>query len=481
MKDIHQAYGFDDVTVGPGSEHYRPADVNTKTRITRNIEVAGPIIASEGPHVSIDLAIELACKGGVAIMSGREPIEDQMEKIEEVKRRQNIVIYNPYIVSPDMPLRDAVRLMEEKKISGILVAYSDKILKGILTNRDVRFAEEGMTQRKKLFVRDVMKTDLVTGWPGISLEEAKDLLKVHKKEKLPLVDQNGRIAGLDTLKDMDNLKRFHDASRDRYGRLRVGAGIELTPDIEERAEKLIEAGADFLSLLFSRGNLYEIVRVIQRLKRMDRADLVVGNVANGEVAKMLCDAGADAIVVDGGSSSMSIKERVSGVALGQITAIMTVVDALGNDIPVIAAGGIRGPGEITKATAAGASAVKIGALFAGVKESAAEEISAGGRLYKSYSGRDIAAAFDPDIRQYTDQNTLVPEGFDGMVPYAGELGGVYDYLINGFKQGMADVGCRTVEELRIKGKLFRASRRGSGGIIMTREAKDFALLEKSAK
>jgi IMP dehydrogenase len=445
---------FDDVLLEPGYSDVLPREVDVRTWLTRNIRINIPLVSSPMDTVTeSDLAIALAQEGGMGIIHKNMSIEDQTREVEKVKRSENGIITDPVTLPPDATVGQARRLMEQYKVSGIPITENG-YLRGIITRRDLRFLTDN-NQR----VSEVMtKENLVTAPEDTTLESASRILTANKVEKLLLVDENNRLKGLITIKDIDKMMNYPNACKDKRGRLRVGAAIGVYDF--ERAESLVKAEVDVLVVDSAHGHSANVLETVRKIKKMFNIDVIAGNVATEEGAKALADAGADAVKVGIGPGSICTTRVISGVGVPQITAIANAVKALeGTGIPVIADGGIRYSGDITKAIAAGAHSVMIGGLFAGVAESPGQVIIYKGRTFKAYRGMgSLGAMMSGSSERYRqagkDQDAtpgkLVPEGVEGRVPYKGPLSPFVYQLVGGLRAGMGYCGCRNIEELRTR-------------------------------
>lgn len=476
----YHAITFDDVLLEPAKSDVVPADVDVSTRLTRNIRLNIPILSAPMDTVTESaMAIALAQQGGLGVIHKNMSIQAQVEEVIKVKRSANGIILNPATLPPDATLEQARELMDQLKVSGIPIVDSDRRLLGIITRRDLRFLE---TWDGK--VADVMtKENLVTATGHVTLEEAERILIRKKVEKLLLVDENFRLTGLITIKDIDNMRRYPDACRDALGRLRVGAAVGVHD--YERAERLIQAGVDVLVVDSAHGHSVNVLETVREIKRQWDIDVVAGNVATAAGCRDLIEAGADAVKVGIGPGSICTTRVISGVGVPQITAIMEAAKAAeATGTPIIADGGIRYSGDITKAIAAGAHAVMIGGLFAGLEESPGQLILYQGRAYKQYRGMgSLGAMVQGSKERYRQGRTgkvekLVPEGVEGRVPYRGPLGPFVYQLVGGLRAGMGYCGTRTIEELRTKTTFLLVSPAGvreshPHDIIITQEAPNY--------
>lgn len=480
---IREALTFDDVLLVPSESAVLPKDVDTSTYLTKNIALNIPIVSAAMDTVTeSQTAICLAQEGGIGIIHRNMSIDRQVLEVDKVKKSESGMIVSPITIEPDQKVSDALDLMNRYRISGVPVVRKKRLV-GILTNRDLRF-ETNLEQP----VSNVMtKENLVTVSASISLEDSKRLLHQHRIEKLLVVDENFNLKGLITIKDIEKIKQFPLACKDSLGRLRVGAAVGII-DREERVEALLAAGADAIVIDTSHGHSSAVLDAIRDTKkRFPQCDLIAGNVATPEGAKALIDAGVDAIKVGVGPGSICTTRIIAGVGVPQITAITDACKIASKyEIPVIADGGIKYSGDIVKALAAGAHTVMIGSLFAGTEESPGETILYQGRSYKVYRGMGSLEAMKlgSQDRYYQDdiESTikLVPEGIEGRVPFRGSLSASLFQLIGGLKAGMGYVGCKMINDLRIKAKFVRITSAGLReshvhDVIITKEAPNYWL------
>ncbi|WP_022855210.1 IMP dehydrogenase [Thermodesulfobacterium thermophilum] len=467
MLDIlYEAYTFDDLLLVPAYSEVLPKDVDVSTYITSKIKLNIPLISAAMDTVTESrMAISMAREGGLGVIHRNMSLDEQVREVEKVKKSESGMIYDPVTVSPDTPIKEVLKLMEEFKISGIPVVEGPrKKLVGIITNRDLRF--ETNFERP---VRELMtKENLVTAKPGISLEEAIKILHEHRIEKLLIVDDDFCLKGLITIKDIEKLKKYPNACKDELGRLRVGAAIGVGANRLEQAERLLKAGADVLFIDSAHGHSKNVIETIKEIKyHFPDCQLIAGNVATAEGAEALIKAGADGIKVGIGPGSICTTRIVAGAGVPQLTAIHNcAVVAEKYGIPVIADGGIRFSGDIVKALAAGAHAVMIGNLFAGTEEAPGETILYEGRTYKVYRGMGSLSAMakrggsERYGQEGEDLSKLVPEGIEGKVPYRGPVSNMIYQLVGGIRSGMGYCGCRTIEELRKKAKFIKITPAG---------------------
>src|SRR5271170_145954 len=478
--ELREGLTFDDVLLLPQASDLLPSSCDVATLLTPNIRLRIPLVSSPMDTVTESrTAIAIAQMGGLGFIHRNLTVERQAAEVAAVKKYESGMIADPVTVHPEQKISDALATMERFGISGLPVVTDGRLV-GILTNRDLRFE-----QRLDRPVRDVMTKQVITARPGISLEAAKEILQAHRIEKLPLVDEHNRLRGLSTVKDMDKATRHPFSSKDARGRLRVGAAIGVGPDREERAAALKRAGVDTLCIDTAHGHSQNVIDALRATKHeCPEIDVVAGSVATSEGAKALIDAGADALRVGMGPGSICTTRMVAGVGVPQITAIMDCVAvAEPRNVPVIADGGIRFSGDITKAIAAGASTVMIGSLFAGTEESPGETILYQGRTYKSYRGMGSMGAMeagsaDRYAQEGVERGKTVPEGIEGQVPYKGPLAGMVDQLVGGLRSGMGYCGAANLTELQERSKFIRISSAGLleshvHDVIITREAPNY--------
>jgi len=482
--DTPEGLTFDDVLLIPARSDFLPSSASVQSRLTREITLNIPLVSAAMDTVTeARMAIAMAQEGGLGIVHRNLPIEEQAREIEIVKKSESGMIIDPVTVHPEQKIADALEIMSRFKISGLPVTVEGRLV-GIITNRDLRF-EKNFERR----VKEVMTKDgLVTASPGIGLDQAKEILHQHRIEKLLIVDEQKRLRGLITVKDIEKAIQYPNSSKDRLGRLRVGAAIGTGPDTGERIEALVRAGADVLVLDTAHGHSDNVIDTCRQVKRANpRVDLIAGNVATSEGAKALIDSGADAVKVGMGPGSICTTRVVTGVGVPQITAIAEVA-RVANDarVPVIADGGIKYSGDITKAIAAGADTVMIGSLFAGTEESPGETVLYQGRTYKIYRGMGSLEAMrerEGSRNRYfqddeLEQMKLVPEGIESRVPHKGPLSFIVTQLVGGVRAGMGYTGCRTIDELHEKARFMRvtnASLQESHvhDVVITKEAPNY--------
>ncbi|MCF7956810.1 MAG: IMP dehydrogenase [Phycisphaerae bacterium] len=455
-KIIGQAITFDDVLLIPGASNFLPKDANTATKLTRNISINIPLVSSPMDTVTESaLAIALAQEGGIGIIHKNLTVEAQTREVDKVKRSENGIILDPVTLGPDIKVSIARELMAEQNISGVPIVDKNAKLVGILTRRDLAFL--GNNEQN---IQSVMTSEnLVTGPPNTTLEQAEAILNRHKVEKLLLINTNGTLAGLITMRDIDRVHQYPNASKDPRGRLRVGASVGVLDF--DRIEHLIRKDVDLIVVDSAHGHSKNVIETVKEIRKRWDIDIIAGNVATGEAAKALIDAGADAIRVGIGPGSICTTRVVSGVGVPQITAIMNcsaVGDAHG--VPIIADGGIRQSGDITKAIAAGASTVMLGSLLAGLDESPGKLVIYKGRRFKEYRGMGSMGAMVTGGGGRYGQNTkqsekLVPEGVEGRVPYRGPLQDYVYQMVGGLRAGMGYCGTPDINALRKNAQFMR--------------------------
>jgi IMP dehydrogenase len=473
---------FDDVLLIPAESSILPGDTNVSTRLTERITLNIPLVSAAMDTVTESkTAIAMAQEGGIGIIHRNLPVATQAAEVERVKKSESGMISDPITVAPDQKISEAQQIMTKYGISGLPVTKNGRLV-GILTNRDLRF-------EKKLdrVVSEVMTKDkLITVKPGVDLDEAKEILHHHRIEKLLVVDDNFELKGLITVKDIEKKIQYPNACKDERGRLRVGAAVGVGPDWEERVESLVRAGVDLVAVDTAHGHSKNVLDVVKRVRRRyPDLDLAAGNVATDEGTSALIQAGANVVKVGVGPGSICTTRVVSGVGVPQITAIGSCAKAAARqNIPIIADGGIKYSGDITKALAAGADSVMIGSLFAGTEESPGETILYQGRTYKVYRGMGSLGAMGQGSRDrygqadVEDAKKLVPEGIEGQVPYKGSLSFNIHQLVGGLRAGMGYLGCKDVATLRAKARFMQvtaaALREGHvHDVFITKEAPNY--------
>jgi IMP dehydrogenase len=474
---------YDDVVLVPSKSAVLPSEVDVRTQLTRNIQINIPIISSAMDTVTESrLAIAMAREGGMGIIHRVLTPADQAAEVDRVKKSESGMILDPVTISPDQTIRDAHELMARYRISGIPVTKNKKLV-GILTNRDLRFET-----RLDLKVSQVMKRDkLVTAPEGTSLEKAREILHEHRIEKLPVVNKHGDLKGLITIKDIEKRIKYPNACKDAHGRLRVGAAVGVGPDIEDRVTQLKKAGVDLLVVDTAHGHAQAVLETVRMIKKQHPSlELIAGNIATAEAAKDLLRAGVDAVKVGVGPGSICTTRIVSGSGMPQLTAIADCAKVLeGSGVPIVADGGIKFSGDISKALAAGASVVMLGGLLAGTEESPGETVLYQARTYKVYRGMGSIGAMERGGGDRYGQSgrpaqKLVPEGIEGRVPYKGPLSAVIYQLVGGVKSGMGYCGCKTIPELQKNASFIRQTVAGLReshvhDVIITKEAPNYRM------
>ena len=473
---------FDDVLLMPAKSDVIPKETDISTKLTRNITLNIPIISAAMDTVTESkLAIAIAREGGLGIVHRAMPPEKQALEIDKVKKSESGMIVDPITISPNEPISKAVKLMERYKISGVPVTVKDKLV-GILTNRDLRF-ETNLDRR----VEEVMTREkLITAAVGTTLEEAKDLLHEYKIEKLPIVDDEFNLKGLITIKDIEKKRKYPNACKDHMGRLRVGAAVGVGEEAIYRAELLVKAGVDVIVIDTAHGHSKGVIETLKEIKRLFDIDVIAGNIATAEAAEELISAGADALKIGIGPGSICTTRIVAGAGVPQLTAISNCYKVSSKaNIPLIADGGIKYSGDISKAIAAGAQCVMIGSLFAGTDESPGELILYQGRTYKEYRGMGSLGAMQQGAQdrygqQGVESEKLVPEGVEGRVPYKGGLANSIHQLVGGLRSGMGYCGCSTLDEMRTKARFIRITNAGLReshvhNVIITKEAPNYRI------
>lgn len=481
-EQIQEALTFDDISLLPDYSEILPHETNVETLLTRQISMRIPLISAAMDSVTeADTAISMAREGGLGFIHRNMTIERQAQEVNKVKKSESGMVVDPVTVEPDQCISDVLELMARYRISGVPVVKNGELV-GIITNRDLRFETN-----LQLKVSEVMtKENLITAPLGISLEESKKLLHKNRIEKLLIVDDQRRLQGLITIKDIMKIIKYPNACKDRLGRLRVGAAVGVGKDVLDRVRALCSAGVDAIVVDSAHGHSRNVLKTVERIKsEYPELQVVAGNVATAAGAESLIEAGADAVKVGVGPGSICTTRIIAGVGVPQITAIMECARvARPKGIPVIADGGVKYSGDIVKALAAGADSVMIGSLFAGTDESPGETILYQGRSYKVYRGMgSIGAMKEGSWDRYgqdelTDPQKLVPEGIEGKVPYRGTIAASVHQLIGGLRAGMGYLGCATLEELRTKAKMVRVTSAGLReshvhDVIITKEAPNY--------
>ncbi len=480
-KIVEEAITFDDVLLIPSYSEVLPSDVSLETNLTQKIKLGIPIVSAAMDTVTESaLAIALAREGGIGFVHKNMTIEEQAAEVNKVKRTENGMISNPVTLSRNHTLQDALSLMQEYKISGLPVIESDNTLVGIITNRDIKY--QSNLQQK---VEEVMtKENIITSSRDTSLEQAKEILLDNRIEKLPIVDENYKLIGLITIKDIDNLLEYPNACKDVDGRLRVGAGVGVGNDTLARVQALVKAGVDIIAVDSAHGHSINVLNKIREIRAtFPELDIVGGNIVTAEAAKDLIEAGANALKVGVGPGSICTTRVVAGVGVPQLSAIYNVFEyAAQKNIPVIADGGIKLSGDIVKAIASGASCVMLGSLFAGTEEAPGDEIIFQGRKFKSYQGMGSLSAMkrgSKDRYFQSEAKKLVPEGIEGRVPYKGRLSDVVYQLCGGIRAGMGYCGTKNIKVLQTDSKMVKISSAGlkeshPHDVIITQEAPNYS-------
>jgi IMP dehydrogenase len=454
QKFAKEGLTFDDVLLVPAESSVLPADVSTRTRLTREIELEVPIVSAAMDTVTeARTAIALAREGGIGVLHRNLSIEEQVAEVDRVKRSEAGMIDDPVTLPPDALVADALALMERYRISGVPIVEERGKLVGVLTNRDLRFEEDTSQPVSNLMT----SIDLITAPVGTTLAEAEAILHRHKVEKLPIVDEHGLLRGLITVKDIKKRIEYPLATKDEQGRLRVGAAVGVGPDARDRATALVDAQVDLLVVDTAHGHAATVIEMVRRLKREHGVEIVAGNVSTGAGAEALIDAGADAVKVGQGPGSICTTRVVAGVGVPQVTAVYDCARvAAERGVPVIADGGVSSSGDVAKALAAGADAVMLGSMLAGTDEAPGDVVVSHGERFKEYRGMGSLGAmkargfstdryFQGDVE---DSDKLVPEGVEGRVPYKGPLRNVVQQIVGGVRQAMGYCGAVTIEEMK---------------------------------
>jgi IMP dehydrogenase len=484
ISQIKEGLTYDDVLLVPAYSEVLPKDVKLTSKLTRNIDVKTPIVSAAMDTVTeTALAIAIAQQGGIGVIHKNMSIEAQALQVRKVKRSESGMILDPVILNENSLVQDALNLMHENKIGGIPVVDTDGTLKGIVTNRDLRFEKN----KKRPIVEVMTKENLITARENTTLTTAEDILQENKIEKLPVVDSNYKLVGLITFRDIIKVKEHPNSCKDIYGRLRVAAAVGVTNDTIERVNALVDAGVDAIVIDTAHGHTKGVVEKLKEVKQKHPTlDVIVGNIATAEAAKYLAEAGADAVKVGIGPGSICTTRIIAGVGVPQLTAINDVAMALeGTGVPVIADGGIRYTGDIVKAIAAGADTVMLGSMFAGVEESPGETIIYQGRKFKSYRGMGSLEAMQKGSKDRYFQDSeddvkkLVPEGISGRVPFKGNLLEVMYQIVGGLRSGMGYCGANDITSLK-GAKFVRITSAGvheshPHDVTITREAPNYSL------
>lgn len=482
-KLLYEALTYDDVLLVPAYSEVLPKNTSTKTKLSRNISLNIPLISAAMDTVTeYEMAVAVAQEGGIGIIHKNMSIEAQADQVRKVKRSESGMIIDPITLNTNAVVGDALRIMREFSVGGIPVITENGVLAGIVTNRDLRF----QTDMSKPILEVMTIEKLITSVEGVGLDEAEKILMVHKIEKLPIINKDNVLVGLITYKDILKKKNRPNAAKDRLGRLIVGAAVGVTHDIEKRVEALAKAGVDVISIDTAHGHSRGVIETLRQIKNaFPKVDVICGNIATGEAAKALVDAGADAVKVGVGPGSICTTRIIAGIGMPQLSAVHLSAKAIeGSGVPVIADGGIRFSGDIVKAIAGGASSVMIGSLLAGTEEAPGEMVINEGRKFKTYRGMgSVEAMEDGSKDRYfqdaeDDVKKLVPEGIVGRVPFKGLVREVLYQMTGGLKAGMGYCGAETIEDLQ-KAKFVKITASGMReshphDIQITREAPNYS-------
>lgn len=482
-KFLFEALTYDDVLLVPAYSEVVPRETNTGTFLTKNIQLNIPVVSAAMDTVTeAELAISMALEGGIGFIHKNMKIDQQAEHVRKVKRSQSGLILDPITLEVHAKVKDAEKIMREYRIGGIPVVDGGGKLVGIITNRDLRFQKDMEAVVEKIMTKD----NLITAPEGITLDKAEGILKQYKIEKLPIVNKKGKLTGLITFKDIQKKKNKPNACQDKFGRLRVGAAIGVTPDIMDRIDALKTAGVDVISIDTAHGHQINVLNATKQVKKKyPELDLIAGNIATGEAAKALAKAGADTVKVGVGPGSICTTRVVAGVGLPQLSAVYEAAKALkGSEVKIIADGGIRFSGDLVKALAAGADSVMIGSMLAGTEEAPGEMIIYEGRKFKTYRGMgSLEAMEDGSKDRYfqdveDDVKKLVPEGISGRVPYKGLVSEVLYQLVGGLRAGMGYCGAKNIEKLK-QAKFVKITAAGVAeshphDVTITREAPNYS-------
>lgn len=476
-----QAYTFDDVLLVPNKSEVLPKEVTLKTQLTKKISLNIPLISASMDTVTDSkMAISMAREGGIGIVHKNMSIERQASEVDKVKRQENGVITDPFFLAPDNTIEEANGLMAKYRISGVPICVEGKLV-GIVTNRDILFE----TSFSKKIESVMTKENLVTAAENTTLDEAKELLKTHRIEKLPLVDEENNLKGLITIKDIEKVRKFPDAAKDEKGRLLCGAAVGVTSDMMERVEALVNASVDVITIDTAHGHSIGVISAVKKVKEVyPELQIIAGNIATAEATKDLIEAGVDCIKVGIGPGSICTTRVVAGVGVPQLTAVMDCVEEANKySIPVIADGGIKYSGDVVKALAAGAKIVMMGSLLAGCAEAPGELEIYQGRSYKVYRGMGSLAAMaegSKDRYFQEDSKKLVPEGVEGRVPYKGPVQDTLFQLVGGIRSGMGYLGAKTLKDLYENARFVTQSASGlreshPHDISITKEAPNYSV------
>ncbi|NPA12518.1 MAG: IMP dehydrogenase [Aquificae bacterium] len=480
---IEEALTFDDVLLLPRKSDVLPHEADVSSYLTPNIKLNIPIVSAAMDTVTEHrLAIALAREGGIGIIHRNMSIEDQKREVEKVKKAESGMIIEPITILPNQTVKEALEIMSNYKISGVPVVDKEGKLIGILTNRDLRFLHK--KDYNKPVEQFMTKAPLITAREGISLEEAMEILQKHKVEKLPVVDKEGYLKGLITIKDIVKKKKYPNACKDELGRLRVGAAVGTGPDTMDRVSALVEAGVDVIVVDTAHGHSVRVLKTVEMIRaEFPDLNLIGGNIATGEAAEDLIKAGVDAVKVGVGPGSICTTRVVAGIGVPQITAVAKCAEVAHRyGKTVIADGGIRYSGDIVKAIAAGADTVMLGSLFAGTEESPGERIFYQGRAYKVYRGMGslgaMKARYSSDRYSQENLEKFVPEGIEGRIPFKGPLSDIVYQLVGGLRSGMGYTGSRTIKDLQQNGKFVKITNAGlreshAHDVYITQEAPNY--------
>jgi IMP dehydrogenase len=482
-KFLFEALTYDDVLLVPAYSSVLPRDTNISSKLTRNIQLNIPIVSAAMDTVTeAELAISMALEGGLGFIHKNMRIDQQAEQVRKVKRSQSGLILDPITLSVNSTVQDAEKIMREYKIGGIPVVDGNGKLLGIITNRDLRFQKDLSVPVEAIMTKE----NLITASESITLEKAEIILQQYKIEKLPIVNKRGKLTGLITFRDIQKKKNKPNACQDKFGRLRVGAAVGVTPDILDRVEALITSGVDVITIDTAHGHSKGVIDAARRVKKKyPELEIVVGNVATGDGAKALAKAGADAVKVGVGPGSICTTRIVAGVGLPQLSAVFEAAKALrGSGVPVIADGGIRFSGDMVKAIAAGADSVMIGSMLAGTDESPGEVIIYESRKFKSYRGMGSLEAMEVGSKDRYFQDVeddikkLVPEGISGRVPFKGQVSEVLYQMVGGLRAGMGYCGAKNIDALK-KARFVKITAAGVNeshphDVTITREAPNYS-------
>jgi len=473
---------FDDVLLLPAKSDVLPKEVDIKAKLTRNITLNIPLLSAAMDTVTeSQLAISMAREGGIGMVHRALPPEKQALEVDKVKKSESGMIVDPVTIPPEAPISEAMSLMSQYRISGVPVIIKGKLV-GIVTNRDLKFETNFNKKVSEIMTRE----KLITAPVGTDLDEAKEILHKYKIEKLPIVDDEFNLKGLITIKDIEKRKKYPNACKDHMGRLRVGAAVGVGEEALYRAELLVKAGADIIGIDTAHGHSLAVINTLKEIKKRLGVDVMAGNVATAEGAADLIKAGADAVKIGIGPGSICTTRIVAGAGVPQLTAIKNCYEVASKaKITLIADGGIKYSGDITKALAAGAHCVMVGSLFAGTAESPGEIYLYQGRSYKVYRGMGSLGAMEQGTKDRygqagVEKDKLVPEGIEGRVPYKGHLSESINQLIGGLRSGMGYSGCKTLEELRLKAKFIQITNAGLReshvhDVIITKEAPNYRI------